>query len=282
VTNDGPFWLLTGISVVVTVFGALLQVFAGDKDTTHRKRFTRITLLAIGCLSAIAILAIIYKPGISNGKETRFPPPVTTGTKPTNEETAGSNTQASAEPPASTARNGADGSSYVMQSNTALPVTDSQTSTAPRMSAPQTPAGFAFVRLVRGSVAIYPKCSNCMYSGFLYVATPNLRVENSGPDPVYAVVLAESLSIGNCSGNQFNTRGLTATLYTNMFDPQSFSLIRPHGTVDLTTNLSEDCLATVMDSSRTDVSLVLLVSDGIQVARLPLTLTDVSVSVRRE
>jgi hypothetical protein len=280
-TNEGQFWLLTGISVVVAILGALLQVFAADKDTTHRKRLTRIALLALGCLSAIAILAAIYKPGISNGGGNQLPPPVTTWTQLANEDSTGSNTQVSAQPQASTAGNSAGGSGDAVEPIAASPTTDSGPRPAPRILAPQNPAGLGFIRLVRGSVAIYPKCSNCMYSGFLYVATPKLRVENSGPDMVYAVVLAQSLSIGNCSGDQFNTRGLTAIQHTSTFDPQTFSLIRPHSTVDLTTNLSEDCLATVMDSSKTDVSLVLLVSDGARVAMLPLTLTEVSVSVRR-
>lgn len=128
-----------------------------------------------------------------------------------------------------------------------------------------------------GSIVIYPRCTNCAYSGYLYIATPTIYVSNESDSPVDLAVLANSLNIGSCSGNQFNTRGLLALEGDKPMNPGSFTTLLSGGLVAVTTNLNERCLEPLLQSSAANVSLVLLVKYDGEISRLPILARNVTI-----
>jgi hypothetical protein len=137
------------------------------------------------------------------------------------------------------------------------------------------------VHLSGGSVAVYPRCTNCAYVGFLYVATVSVHLENRSETTISLAVLAESLSIGSCNGNQYGTRGLVALEEGKPMEPESFTTIFPGTRVTVTSNLNEHCLQPLMEEASVDVSLVLLVREGGRILRLPVTAANVPLQVAR-
>jgi hypothetical protein len=281
-TNDAGFWLLTGVSIVVTITGALLQVFAADRRVPTSKRLTRIGLLLAACLVAIATLAAVLKPHLPTDSEAQ--PPLSLPVPAATKETAikVGNVQSAAELGA-TASEGAheESSAQTVPPQKPVEVAEDTTARAPAMPSV---AGVAFVKLVRGTVSIYPICSgnSCAYADYRYVAVPRYHVENTGPDIIYTAILTDSFAFGNCNGKSNHTKGLTEIYSTSSFDGETFALIGPHATVDITTEVNDPCVLSLLDMGKTEISVVLLVSDGRRVVQLPLTLSDVGVSVQRD
>lgn len=152
---------------------------------------------------------------------------------------------------------------------------------APGPSLPPPPGFISSIRLSGGSIAIYPKCSNCAYSGFLYVITARTIVENASDVDLYMAILADSLTVGSCGRGQHNTSGLIAIDGKETFDPSSFAIVGKGKSVTVSSSLDDECAATLFDLSAADVSLVALVSDGNGVVRVPLTASGVPIRFQR-
>lgn len=107
----------------------------------------------------------------------------------------------------------------------------------------------------------------------------SVYVDNHSDTPLGMAVVAESLTVGSCSGDQYDTQGLVPIADGEQAEAQSFSMVRAGSGVRFTASLNEMCLDPVMRLKDADVSLVLLVNDGTRNYRLPLTASGVQMRV---
>ncbi|MDF2369357.1 MAG: hypothetical protein P1V21_01060 [Rhizobiaceae bacterium] len=133
-----------------------------------------------------------------------------------------------------------------------------------------------------GSISISPKCSNCAYTGFLYEAAIGIEVQNVTDTDLEVGLVANSVVVGNCGGENYKTRGLVPIENPDLAKDYDWTNFAPNMSVLVQSFINERCLEQFFSREEARVSLTLWVRLNGTIKRLPIQAANVPVAYKKK